>query len=194
MLNWSYRELAERLLDPQMPYGIKCRMTVWTQDQESSQLCIDKGRHILPQISEVVGAPSSIHLGSLSAYIPLFQVAQRYRFHNCKTISWSFNLPRLTLPMLIARPSFRSLRTCIPRYTITGRTCRKIRGNTSKLVSRFSSFLTLLQCLSSSLGLTFLPLFPRYFFLLSRLCLHGFLCLVPYIFSSATWYRLPKWI
>ncbi|KAJ7852057.1 hypothetical protein B0H14DRAFT_2760520, partial [Mycena olivaceomarginata] len=180
MLNWSYRELAERLLDPDaVRNGVQ-------NDR------LDPGPRKLSALHRQRPAHTPSNLGggwSTFFYPSRLPVSIYSAFSSCTaipfyfTISWSFDLPRLTLPMLIARPSFRSLRTCIPRYTITGRTYRKIRGNTSKLVSRFYPSSHFYNVFRPSLGLTFLPLFPRYFFLLSRLCLHGFLCLVLYIFS-----------
>ncbi|KAJ7814623.1 hypothetical protein B0H14DRAFT_2850007 [Mycena olivaceomarginata] len=175
MLNWSYRELAERLLDPDaVRNGVQ-------NDR------LDPGPRKLSALHRQRPAHTPSNLGggwSTFFYPSRLPVSIYSAFSSCTaipfyfTISWSFDLPRLTLPMLIARPSFRSLRTCIPRYTITGRTCRKIRGNTSKLVSRFYSFLTLLQCLSSQPRSYFSPslsslLFSSFSIMPARLPLPG---------------------
>ncbi|KAJ7743547.1 hypothetical protein B0H14DRAFT_2987354, partial [Mycena olivaceomarginata] len=178
MLNWSYRELAERLLDPD---AVRNRVQNGRLDPGPRKLSALHRQRPTHTPSNLGGGWSTFFYPSrlpVSIIYSAFSSCTATPFYF--TISRSCNLPRLTLSMLISRPSFRSLGTCIPRYAITGRTCRKIRDNTSKLVSQFSSFLTLLQCLSSQ---------PRSYFSPSlSLLLFSSFSIMPA--ASSAWYSI----
>jgi hypothetical protein len=173
-------------------------MTVWTQDRESSQLCTDKGRHIFPQISDSGGWSTFFYPSRLPVSITYSA------FSSCTATPFYFTTakPFQGLVTFLVSPSRCSSLARLSVlselvYHDTPSPAAHAERYVAILPSWFPGFLPsshFYNVFRPSLGYTFLPLFPRYFFLLSRLCLHGFLCLVLYIFSSATWYRLPKWI